>query len=136
MREGLPSRAKKPNALLWARAFLLSPRVLLLDEPTSSIDGETEEKIRHTLLTLKLHTTIMVTAHRMSTVRVVDRRAVLLQLQEEYSDIGPVAAAQEADLLHTYRAACQSVTDRLATLRGGSSEKRREVTLATSKRQL
>ena len=57
-------------------------------------------------------------------------RAVLLQLQEEYSDIGPVAAAQEADLLHTYRAACQSVTDRLATLRGGSSEKRREVTLA------
>ena len=57
-------------------------------------------------------------------------RAALLQLQEEYADIGPVAAAQEADLLRTYRAACQSVTDRLATLRGGSSEKRREVTLA------
>ncbi|MEN6549811.1 MAG: DUF349 domain-containing protein, partial [Armatimonadia bacterium] len=31
-------------------------------------------------------------------------RAALLQLQEEYADIGPVAAAQEADLLRTYRA--------------------------------
>ena len=57
-------------------------------------------------------------------------RAALLQLQQEYADIGPVAAPQEADLLRTYRAACQSVTDRLATLRGSSSEKRREVILA------
>jgi ATP-binding cassette subfamily B protein len=40
-----------------ARAFLLSPRVLILDEPTSSVDGETEEKIRQTLMTLKQHTT-------------------------------------------------------------------------------
>lgn len=60
-----------------ARAFLLSPRVLLLDEPTSSIDGETEAKIRQTLMTLKQHTTIMVIAHRLSTVRVADRIAIL-----------------------------------------------------------
>ncbi|HOV50490.1 MAG TPA: DUF349 domain-containing protein [Candidatus Cryosericum sp.] len=57
-------------------------------------------------------------------------RAALLQLQQEYTDIGPVAASQEADLLRAYRAACQSVTDRLATLRGGSTDKRREVILA------
>jgi ATP-binding cassette subfamily B protein len=60
-----------------ARAFLLSPRVLILDEPTSSVDGETEEKIRQTLMTLKQHTTIMIIAHRLSTVRVADRIAVL-----------------------------------------------------------
>lgn len=74
---GVTLSGGEAQRLALARAFLLSPRVLLLDEPTSSIDSETEEKIRHTLLTLKLHTTILVIAHRMSTVRVADRIAVL-----------------------------------------------------------
>ncbi len=56
-------------------------------------------------------------------------RAVLLELQDAWADVGPTSDTDEADLLRAYRAACQSVVDRLGTLRGNSSERRREVTL-------
>jgi hypothetical protein len=55
-------------------------------------------------------------------------RAVLLELQQAYTDVGPVAEASEADLLRAYRAACQTVVVRLGTLRGNSTEKRQSVT--------
>jgi len=54
-------------------------------------------------------------------------RAVLLELQQAYADVGPVAAASEADLLQAYRAACQAVVGKLGTLRGNSTEKRSDV---------
>jgi hypothetical protein len=55
-------------------------------------------------------------------------RAVLLELQQAYTDVGPVAETREPDLLRAYRAACQSVVSRLGTLRGNSTEKRQDVT--------
>jgi len=55
-------------------------------------------------------------------------RAVLLELQEAYTNVGPVAEACEADVLRAYRAACQSVVSTLGTLRGNSTEKRQDVT--------
>jgi hypothetical protein len=54
-------------------------------------------------------------------------RAVLLELQQAYTDVGPVAAESEADLLQAYRAACQAVVSKLGTLRGNSTEKRGDV---------
>jgi hypothetical protein len=54
-------------------------------------------------------------------------RAVLLELQQAYMDVGPVAAASEADLLQAYRVACQAVVSKLGTLRGSSTEKRGDV---------
>jgi hypothetical protein len=54
-------------------------------------------------------------------------RVVLLELQEAYTDVGPVAADSEADLLQAYRAACQAVVSKLGTLRGNSTEKRGDV---------
>jgi hypothetical protein len=54
-------------------------------------------------------------------------RAVLLELQQAYMDVGPVAASSEADLLQVYRAACQAVAGKLGTLRGNSTEKRSDV---------
>ncbi len=54
-------------------------------------------------------------------------RAVLLELQQAYTDVGPVATSSEADLLQSYRAACQAVTGKLGTLRGNSTEKRSDV---------
>src|SRR5450830_1586104 len=54
-------------------------------------------------------------------------RAILLELQQTYTDVGPVAAASEADLLQAYRAACQAVVSKLGTLRGNSTEKRADV---------
>jgi len=54
-------------------------------------------------------------------------RAVLLELQQAYTDVGPVATDSEADLLQAYRAACQAVVSKLGTLRGNSTEKRGDV---------
>ncbi|MBA4364948.1 MAG: hypothetical protein C0398_02935 [Coprothermobacter sp.] len=54
-------------------------------------------------------------------------RAVLLELQQVYMDVGPVATDSEADLLQAYRAACQAVAGKLGTLRGNSTEKRGDV---------
>jgi len=60
-----------------ARAFLLSPKVFILDEPTSFIDAETEEKIKKSLLKLKENTTIILIAHRLSTIMIADKIAVM-----------------------------------------------------------
>jgi len=54
-------------------------------------------------------------------------RAVLLELQQAYMDVGPVATSSETDLLQAYRAACQAVVNKLGTLRGNSVEKRSDV---------
>jgi subfamily B ATP-binding cassette protein MsbA len=51
-----------------ARAFLKSSRVILLDEATSSLDSETEEKIQKALDKLTINKTTIVIAHRLSTI--------------------------------------------------------------------
>jgi ABC-type multidrug transport system fused ATPase/permease subunit len=55
-----------------ARALLTLPELLILDEATSSLDGETESNITSALLTLKGQVTIILIAHRLSTVREAD----------------------------------------------------------------
>lgn len=56
-----------------ARALLGRPRLLVLDEPTSALDGHSEELIRQSLEELKGTTTLVVIAHRPSTLRICDR---------------------------------------------------------------
>jgi ATP-binding cassette subfamily B protein len=56
-----------------ARAILKDPRILLLDEATSSVDNETEAAIQRSLEKLVVGRTTIVIAHRLSTVRHVDR---------------------------------------------------------------
>jgi ABC-type multidrug transport system fused ATPase/permease subunit len=55
-----------------ARAMFTSPKVLVLDEATSSLDAETESFVSHQLSELKKSTTIVMVAHRLSTVRGAD----------------------------------------------------------------
>jgi ABC-type multidrug transport system fused ATPase/permease subunit len=55
-----------------ARALLKGAPVLLLDEPTSSIDAENEEDIQKALGRLQSQRTVMIIAHRLSTVRKAD----------------------------------------------------------------
>lgn len=56
-----------------ARALFTAPRLLILDEATSALDGVTEANISESINALKGHTTVVMIAHRLSTVREVDR---------------------------------------------------------------
>jgi ABC-type multidrug transport system fused ATPase/permease subunit len=60
-----------------ARALLTRSPVLLLDEATAGIDSETEELIQDALEALSGHRTIVVVAHRLSTVRRADQVVVV-----------------------------------------------------------
>jgi ATP-binding cassette subfamily B protein len=63
--------------LSFARALAHDPRVLILDEATSSVDTETEQLIQHALRVLLRDRTAIVIAHRLSTVQNVDEILVL-----------------------------------------------------------
>jgi ABC-type multidrug transport system fused ATPase/permease subunit len=60
-----------------ARALLTKPRLLVLDEATSALDAETEEAIRSMLAELQGDITMVIVAHRLSTVRGADQVAYL-----------------------------------------------------------
>ena len=61
----------------FARALAFDPRILILDEATSSIDTETEQLIQRALDRLRAGRTSVVIAHRLSTVQKADRILVL-----------------------------------------------------------
>jgi len=64
-----------------ARAILAEPRILILDEATSSLDSESEELIQHGLSYLMQGRTTFVIAHRLSTIRRADQILVIEQGQ-------------------------------------------------------
>lgn len=61
----------------FARALARNPRLLVLDEATSSVDPVTESEVRKALETLRAGRTSLVVAHRLSTVLAADRIIVL-----------------------------------------------------------
>jgi ATP-binding cassette subfamily B protein len=65
------------QAICFARAMLANPRILILDEATSSVDTITEARIQRALRVLLAGRTSFVIAHRLSTVRHADQVIVL-----------------------------------------------------------
>jgi ABC-type multidrug transport system fused ATPase/permease subunit len=63
--------------LSFARALLADPRILILDEATSSVDIQTEQIIQAALLKLLKGRTSFVIAHRLSTITGADRIVVI-----------------------------------------------------------
>ncbi len=63
--------------LSFARTVLHHPRILILDEATANIDTETEAVIQQSLEKLRTIGTMLVVAHRLSTIRGADRILVL-----------------------------------------------------------
>ena len=62
-----------------ARSLLKDPPILLLDEATSALDTETEHEIQESLIQMGQGRTVMIIAHRLSTVVHADRIVVLEQ---------------------------------------------------------
>jgi subfamily B ATP-binding cassette protein MsbA len=60
-----------------ARAILADPAILILDEAASALDAESEKRIQEAIEALKGRRTILVVAHRLSTIREADRVYVL-----------------------------------------------------------
>jgi ABC-type multidrug transport system fused ATPase/permease subunit len=67
--------------LVIARALVEEPDVFILDEPTSSLDVRSEQLIRTTLDSLRDRMTIIIIAHRLSTLDICDRIMVLIDGQ-------------------------------------------------------
>jgi ATP-binding cassette subfamily B protein len=76
-RRGVRLSSGQRQLVAFARAFLADPRVLILDEATSSLDLPSERLVQHALRTLLRGRTAMIIAHRLSTVDIADRVLVL-----------------------------------------------------------
>lgn len=74
-----------------ARALAGQPDLLVLDEPTSALDGESEAAVQRTLEDLKGRVTMVIVAHRLSTLAICDRIVVV--------NDGTIAAAGTPDEL-------------------------------------
>ncbi|MFN7154213.1 MAG: ABC transporter transmembrane domain-containing protein [Acidovorax sp.] len=70
-----------------ARALLIDPRILILDEATSAVDTETEKEIQKALDNLVQGRTTIAIAHRLSTLRKADRLVVMDR--GEVVEVGP-----------------------------------------------
>ena len=76
-RRGVRLSSGQRQLVAFARAFLADPRVLILDEATSSLDLPSERLVQRALRTLLRGRTAIIIAHRLSTVEIADRVLVV-----------------------------------------------------------
>ncbi len=76
-RRGVRLSSGQRQLVAFARAFLADPKVLILDEATSSLDLPSERLVQRALRTLLRGRTAVIIAHRLSTVEIADRVLVI-----------------------------------------------------------
>jgi ATP-binding cassette subfamily B protein len=76
-RRGVRLSSGQRQLVAFARAFLADPKVLILDEATSSLDLPSERLVQRALRTLLRGRTAIIIAHRLSTVEIADRVLVI-----------------------------------------------------------
>jgi subfamily B ATP-binding cassette protein MsbA len=124
---GVTLSAGQRQRIAIARVFLKRPRILILDEASSSLDAESERLVQEALEHLMEGRTTLVIAHRLSTVIQADRIVVLANGVIE--DVGTHAELLERSGVYSrlyrrqFEAALASVDgDSIPTPRGRSSE--------------
>lgn len=75
--EGLSLSGGQRQRLALARAVAARPAVIVMDDPLSALDVDTEERVQHELRRVLAGTTALIVAHRPSTVALADRVALL-----------------------------------------------------------
>jgi ATP-binding cassette subfamily B protein len=91
---GITLSGGQRQRLAIARALLIDPRILILDDATASVDATTEARIREALAEVMRGRTTIIIAHRLSTIQLADEVVVL--------EHGRIAArGTQAELLET-----------------------------------
>lgn len=101
---GLTLSGGQRQRLAIARAILVDPRVLVLDEATASVDATTEREISRALRAVMAGRTTIIIAHRMSTISLADEVVLI--------DRGRVAARGSHDELYSGSALYREIHDR------------------------
>ena len=92
-----------------ARALLIDPRILILDEATASVDSETEKEIQKALDNLVQGRTTIAIAHRLSTLQRADRLVVLDKGQVVEEGTHDVLMSHQGAYFNLYKAQARNM---------------------------